>query len=78
MVQSFNHVGFQERLHVINDVETGVPGIIAIHSTAIGPAAAGCRFWHYETQTDLITDAVRLADHLAQQMIADPRKRQAA
>lgn len=61
MVQAINNFEFQERLHVINDVETGVSGIIAIHSTAIGPAAGGCRFWSYETPADLITDAVRLA-----------------
>ena len=61
MVQSLNNVDFQERLHIINDADTGVTGIIALHSTALGPAAGGCRFWHYETQTDLITDAVRLA-----------------
>lgn len=61
MVQSFSNVDFQEHLHVINDVEKGVAGIIAVHSTALGPAAGGCRFWHYETHADLITDAVRLA-----------------
>jgi leucine dehydrogenase len=52
---------FQERLHVINDAETGAYGIIAIHSTALGPAAGGCRFWHYASQADLTADAVRLA-----------------
>lgn len=61
MVQAATHVDFQERLHVINDVETGVTGIIAIHSTALGPAAGGCRFWHYAAQADMVTDAMRLA-----------------
>lgn len=61
MIHAFENADFQERLHVINDAETGVTGIIAIHSTAIGPAAGGCRLWHYETQTDLVTDAIRLA-----------------
>lgn len=61
MIHMFENADFQERLHVINDAETGVTGIIAIHSTAIGPAAGGCRLWHYQTQTDLITDAIRLA-----------------
>lgn len=61
MVQAVNDFHFQERLHVINDVETGVTGIIVLHSTALGPAAGGCRFWHYESQADLITDGVRLA-----------------
>lgn len=61
MVRGLNDMDFQEHLHVINDVETGVTGIVAIHSTAIGPAAGGCRFWHYETEAELIGDAVRLA-----------------
>lgn len=61
MVQSQSVTDFQERLQVINDAATGVHGIIAIHSTALGPAAGGCRFWHYEKQTDLVTDAIRLA-----------------
>lgn len=54
-------IDFQERLQVINDAETGVNGIIAIHSTVLGPAAGGCRFWHYDSQADLTADAVRLA-----------------
>ncbi|WP_374414434.1 Leu/Phe/Val dehydrogenase [Novosphingobium colocasiae] len=61
MTHAFENADFQERLQVINDSETGVTGIIAIHSTAIGPAAGGCRLWHYDTQTDLVTDAIRLA-----------------
>ncbi len=52
---------FQERLHVINDAATGAQGIIAIHSTALGPAAGGCRFWDYASHADLTADAVRLA-----------------
>lgn len=50
-----------EHLHVINDPQTGVTGIIAVHSTALGPAAGGCRLWHYESQADMIADAIRLA-----------------
>lgn len=61
MIHAFPDDDFQERLHVINDAETGVTGIIAIHSTAIGPAAGGCRLWHYETQPELVKDAIRLA-----------------
>lgn len=52
---------FQERLHVINDDKTGLTGIIAIHSTRLGPAAGGCRLWRYERQEALVTDAIRLA-----------------
>ena len=38
-----------------------VIGIIAINSTALGPAAGGCRLWSYKDHADLVHDAVRLA-----------------
>ncbi len=50
-----------EQLRIIRDAETGVSGVIAIHSTALGPAAGGCRLWHYESEDDMIADAKRLA-----------------
>ena len=61
MVQAREDQDLQECLHVIKDEETGVTGVIALHSTALGPAAGGCRFWHYADQAALVTDAVRLA-----------------
>jgi len=39
----------------------GFAGIIAIHSTAIGPAAGGCRIWDYDSAEDALTDALRLS-----------------
>ena len=36
-------------------------GLIAIHSTALGPAVGGARFWSYASEEDAITDALRLA-----------------
>lgn len=39
----------------------GFAGIIAIHSTAIGPAAGGCRIWDYASAADALTDALRLS-----------------
>ena len=30
-----------------HDAPTGLRAIIAIHSTALGPAAGGCRMWPY-------------------------------
>lgn len=51
----------QENLHVIDDAETGLRGVIAIHSSVLGSAAGGCRFWRYAAHEDLVTDAMRLA-----------------
>ncbi len=50
-----------EQLVVCNDNSTGYRGIIAIHSTTLGPALGGTRFWQYATDEDAIVDALRLA-----------------
>jgi len=39
----------------------GFAGIIAVHNTAIGPAAGGCRIWDYDSSADALTDALRLS-----------------
>lgn len=52
---------FQEDIHVVSNADSEAIGVIAIHSTALGPAAGGCRFWHYDSQADLTADAIRLA-----------------
>ncbi len=50
-----------EALHLIHDEATGLRAIIAIHSTHLGPAAGGTRFWHYADDADALTDALRLS-----------------
>jgi len=40
---------------------SGLRAIIAIHSTALGPAAGGCRMWPYATLSDAVADALRLS-----------------
>ncbi len=48
-------------LHIMDDPQTGLKAIIAIHSTAIGPALGGCRFLEYNSAEDAIKDAIKLA-----------------
>ncbi|WP_309660703.1 Glu/Leu/Phe/Val dehydrogenase dimerization domain-containing protein [Sphingomonas sp.] len=50
-----------EILHFVHDQASGLRAIIAIHSTHLGPAAGGARFWHYAKDEDAITDALRLS-----------------
>ena len=50
-----------EQLVVCNDSTAGYRGIIAIHSTTLGPALGGTRFWQYATDEDAIVDALRLS-----------------
>ncbi|WP_336970623.1 Glu/Leu/Phe/Val family dehydrogenase [Sphingobium aromaticiconvertens] len=50
-----------EGVHLFRDRASGLTAVIAIHSTALGPAAGGVRFWHYADRTDAVTDALRLS-----------------
>ncbi|NUO39903.1 MAG: Glu/Leu/Phe/Val dehydrogenase [Gemmatimonadaceae bacterium] len=50
-----------EQLVICNDNSAGYRGIIAIHSTTLGPALGGTRFWQYATDEEAIVDALRLA-----------------
>ena len=59
----FSHPEFDqhESIHQFYDEPTGLRCIIAIHSTALGPAAGGCRRWTYVNDADAVTDALRLS-----------------
>lgn len=50
-----------EQLVICNDSSAGYRGIIAIHSTTLGPALGGTRFWQYASDEEAIVDALRLA-----------------
>jgi leucine dehydrogenase len=59
----FDHPEFDqhESLSYVQDPASGLQAIIAIHSTALGPAAGGCRRWQYVSDADALTDALRLS-----------------
>jgi len=59
----FNHAEFDrhEAIHFFDDPLTGLNAIIAVHSTALGPAAGGCRRWQYPSDDDALTDVLRLS-----------------
>ena len=50
-----------EGVHLFTDPVSGLRAVIAIHSTKLGPAAGGVRFWHYADSNSAITDALRLS-----------------
>lgn len=54
----FDH---HEIVHFIDNEECGLKAIICVHSTHLGPAAGGARFWHYDNDGDALTDALRLS-----------------
>ncbi len=50
-----------EQLVFCHDAASGYRGIIAIHSTTLGPAVGGTRFWNYASEEEAILDALRLS-----------------
>src|SRR6202040_1832469 len=44
-----------------HDANTGLRAIVAVHSTALGPAAGGCRMWPYASTTAAVVDVLRLS-----------------
>lgn len=50
-----------ENLLFCQDKELDFKAILAIHDTTLGPATGGCRMWQYNSETEAIEDALRLA-----------------
>jgi leucine dehydrogenase len=50
-----------EQVTYYYDQKTGLKAIIAIHSTALGPALGGCRVWPYESEEAALNDVLRLS-----------------
>lgn len=59
----FSAVDFSDHELVVfaRDAETGLKAIIAVHSTALGPAVGGCRMWAYAGEEEATRDALRLS-----------------
>ncbi len=54
-----------ERVVFCHDAETGLHAIIAIHSTALGPAAGGARQWSYPDSDAALYDVLRLSQGMS-------------
>ena len=50
-----------ELVQLVHDRASGLTAIIAVHSTHLGPAAGGTRFWHYGDPAGAMRDALRLS-----------------
>lgn len=50
-----------EGVHAFSDEKSGLKCIIAVHSTARGPAAGGCRMWPYASSAEALDDALKLS-----------------
>lgn len=54
-------VGGYERVAYAEEPGAGYRAIVAVHSTALGPAVGGTRLWRYDSREEALTDALRLA-----------------
>src|SRR5437899_11008438 len=50
-----------EEVVFFHDPPTGLKAIVAIHSTALGPALGGTRFWPFENEEDALRDVLRFS-----------------
>ena len=50
-----------EVVHFVTDRASGLCAVIAVHSTYLGPAGGGVRFWNYAEPGDAVRDALRLS-----------------
>ena len=53
--------GEHEKLVFFNEPSVSLKGIIAVHSTALGPALGGCRMWPYSSEKQALLDVLRLS-----------------
>ncbi|HYI44418.1 MAG TPA: Glu/Leu/Phe/Val dehydrogenase [Actinomycetota bacterium] len=60
-VFEFIRDGGYEQVVFCSDDQSGLRAIIAIHSTALGPALGGTRFYPYESEEEALVDVLRLS-----------------
>jgi hypothetical protein len=53
--------GGHEAVLLSTEPAAGYRGIIALHSTVLGPAAGGTRVWPYPSESEAVVDALRLS-----------------
>src|SRR6266540_330473 len=62
----FDLIGAEyETISYAHDPDSGLSCIIAIYSTALGPALGGTRFWPFESEEAALRDVLRLAKAMA-------------
>jgi valine dehydrogenase (NAD+) len=54
-------IGSHERVIYAHDRASGLKAIVAIHSTLLGPALGGTRFYPYANETAALSDVLRLS-----------------
>src|SRR5881392_4506230 len=57
--------GGHEQVVLCQDRASGLKAVIAIHSTALGPALGGTRFYPYATEAAALSDVLKLSKAMA-------------
>ena len=61
-MELFDHFGAEyEQVIVCHDPSVGLRAIVAIHSTVLGPALGGTRYYPYRSEDQAMADVLRLA-----------------
>ena len=63
----FDHPAYDahEGVHLFHDEKSGLKAIIALHSTARGPAAGGTRMWDFANGEAMLKDVLRLSQGMS-------------
>ena len=61
----FERASGHEQIAFCQDKASGLRAIVAIYSTALGPALGGTRFYPYETEADALADVLNLSKAMA-------------
>ena len=59
----FSHPDYDdhEKLLFAYDAESGLKALVAVHSSALGPAFGGCRMYPYDDEAQALADVLRLS-----------------
>ena len=68
----FDAIGDRSHGEIVfgNDPVSGLKSIISIHSTALGPALGGTRFYPYESEAEALEDVLRLSQGMTHKAAA--------
>ena len=63
----YEHPDFDNHENILfaTDEASGLKAILAVHSSARGPAVGGCRMWTYANSADALTDVLRLSQGMS-------------
>lgn len=64
-IEKLKNITSHHAVFEVSDPRAKLHGFIAVHSTALGPAAGGTRFWSYASREEALNDALRLSEGMS-------------